>query len=172
MVNLFASEEILNPSKRCYKRIDNFSQNGNNYIFRYKPYHKSERAIFFATVYYQSGIHLSPNIKVVEFTENEVKELPSNPVLYSSRDIGSENIFISFKDKDVENIISLNNEIQIKNGTQGIKGISTSGGIITYSVLTKKHKPNKDNILMFDFHNEEDRDKEYLLFQERHKMFY
>lgn len=155
-LTLFASEEQIKTEFRSYIAYTNYKRKENLYIFKYTPFYKSKRVHFFATALLQNGGLISTNIESVEFETNEVKQEFQKQILYSSRESGGENIFLSKEKIKFNEIFEKKKEIlSIKNGPQGIKGLSMKNGIISFAIKSLKYKPNFDSILMLDLFSKE-----------------
>ncbi len=150
-VSLYASEEQIKTEFRNYIRIDKCKTKGSAFIFKYVPFNKSKRVIFFATATLQDGSFISTNIEAVEFKEEDFSSNFSNQVFYSSREEGAENIFASKNKIRFNEIFNSKKDIlPVKTGAQGIKGLSIKSGIISFAIQNVKYKPAFDSILMFD----------------------
>lgn len=152
-VELYASEEIHNPAKRCWQMVCGGKKVDGGYVFEYSPYHKSSQASFFAQVTYKNGFVAGTKIINKKFTEKEV--LPSHKckILYSSRTCGAESIFSAahqFTDTKTQVNIEDKKRIEVKKGPLGIEGVSCEWGLLTFKFATAKDRPIDGSILIID----------------------
>ena len=151
-VEIFVSEEMIQPQLRCYEKIDvKKSQNGK-FTAKYLPYSGSEIIFAYANVYYKNGLKLSTSIVAKRFTVEQVGNSFKNNILYSSRKNNSHSIFSSAMaikgDKNIETTDS--NLVVEKKGPMGINGVTCRGGLLTFALASKKYQPKNGSMLLLD----------------------
>ncbi len=151
---LFVSEGEETPALRAWTRTEKFlEKDGDTYKFEYTPYHKSNIALFFASVEYKNGFCISSNIISKRFSEEEVKSGYKSAVKYSSRYENAESVFFAKNTFDLKPTgidLKNKNKVFVKNGTMGIEGAGCASGLASFTVNSIKYKPNDDAILMLD----------------------
>jgi len=157
---VYVSEEITNPSLRCWYKIDEvFERNGNVFVYEYQPYHESGIVTMFAQAHYKDGFALGSNIIIKKFKENEVKNAYKSNILYSSRIPNAESVFIAAnqgRDNPNHVNVSTNKRIKVLEGPMGIKGAFCEWGLLTFKINAIKDKPNLDAMLMLDVYSKEE----------------
>ena len=152
-VELYASEEIHNPAKRCWQVVCGGKKVDGNYIFEYSPYHKSNQATFFAQATYKNGFVAGTKIINKKFTEKEVLSSHKSKILYSSRNCGAESIFSAahqFEDRKTQVNTEDKKRVEVKKGPMGIDGVCCKWGLLTFKFATQKDCPVDGSILMMD----------------------
>lgn len=156
-VDLFASEEISDPSKRCWQKVCKGVKKENGvYSFEYLPYQKSAQATFFAQITYKNGFVAGTRIINKKFTEKDVLPSHKSKILYSSRLCNAEVVF-SAANQDIENGARINlhdkRRVVVKKGPMGIEGVCCKWGLLTFKFATEKDRPMNDALLMFDVYS-------------------
>ncbi len=152
-VSVFVAEEKIDPSLRCYQRLDAKKGQNGKFVSEYVPYKESEIVFAYATVEYKNGLKLSTNLISKRFNAEKVGNAFKSNILYSSRIKNSESIFapakpINFEIKKVETIGD--GSVIEKKGPMGINGVTSSGGLLTLAISSKKYKPKEGSMLLLD----------------------
>ncbi len=152
-VNVFASEEKINPSLRCWQKLDAKKVQKGNYIAEYLPYKESEIIFLYATVAYKNGLKLSTSVISKRFSAEQVNNAFKSNILYSSRVKNSHSIFASAEPSNLETkkveIVDKNKVIE-KKGPMGINGVTCTEGLLTFALSSKKYQPKNSAMLLLD----------------------
>ena len=153
-VELYAAEEVTDPAKRCWQRVeDGKKHDGNVYKFEYLPYSNSMQVAFFACITFKNGFTISTKIINKKFTANDLLPSHKSKILYSSRLPYAESVF-SAAEQDAETNTKINlidkKRVQVQKGPMGIEGVGCKWGLLTFKFAAAKDKPAEDGILMFD----------------------
>lgn len=153
-VCLYASEEVVNPAKRCWTKFSPKKIEDNKFVFEYLPYPKSKIAFFFARVTTENGFTFSTSIIAKKFSEKEIGVSHKSTVIYSGRQAFSESVFSPLT---VDGLIAeKSEEVTVKNGPMSIAGVGAANGLKTFKINCAKDKPREDAIFMFDVFSKEE----------------
>jgi len=152
-VELYVAEEIIDPSKRCWKRIEHFSNENGKFQFEYLPYADSMQVVYFAKMIYKNGFIFSTPVATKKFSSSEITVSHKSCVVYSGRDENAESVFSPLVENQL--VVKPDEEVVEKSGPMGIKGMSTLSGVQTFRINAKKYRPKDDAILMFDVYTKE-----------------
>ncbi len=157
---LYASEEITEPSKRCwFRHSDVAKKTEDGYEFIYHPYYSSGIVNFFAKVQYKNGFVIGSNVISKKITADEMFKGYKSNIIYSSRIEEGESVF-SAANQIEENCDHVNTtigeQILVKKGPMDIEGVYCKWGLLTFKINAAKDKPNADALLMFDVYVEKD----------------
>ncbi len=154
-VELFVSEEVNNPSLRCWQKVVGGKKEENVYNFTYSPYPESKSVTMFAQAKYKGDLTVGSKIINKKFKKEEVLPAHKSNILYSSRIKNAESVFYSASQKG-ECLLFTNDAdvVKVKRGPMGIEGVTCSAGLLTFKFCTKKDRPSDGALLMFDVYAE------------------
>lgn len=155
-VHVFASEGVIEPEYRCWKKIASFSPSDKKEKreVEFTPVQENGIVFFYSEIVYKNGFTVSSPLVVKRFTKNEVKGLPQFNVVYSCKEQYKQGIFegVTTNVKTSLYMKTVYEPIVEKEGAFGISGIDASRGIYTFNVL----KPHSDAMFMVDVHSKTD----------------
>ena len=158
-VELYASEEIVEPAKRSWIKVGELKKGEDSkYVFNYLPYHNSNQANFFAQITFKNGFVAGTKIINKKFNAKEILPSHKSKILYSSRVENNETVFHGANQDLFDNHkINLEDKkrVFVKKGPMGIEGVGCKWGLLTFKFSAEKDKPIDDAILMFDIFSKE-----------------
>lgn len=151
-VKLYVAEGIIDPSIRSWQEVDG-EKIENGYKFNFKPFADSKNIMFFAKSFYKNKFSVCSEILCKKVKSEEIENKYKSNIIYSSRLPNGESKFCAWKESATGSLpinIDGNNDIIVKNGPCGINGITSTNGLLTYSVGTPRFSPKDDALFMFD----------------------
>ena len=151
-VSLFAAEETVNPSLRCWNfKAEIVKETEEHFLFKYTPYKYSGQAMFFARVRYANGFTVCSRIMAKKFKPEEIFNENKSNVLFSSR----ENKYMLSPLSFSENVIfdvqaEKTDDIRLENGAFEIEGVTAASGIVSYKINNAVDRPKAESILLAD----------------------
>ncbi len=152
-VEIYVAEEMINPTLRCWQKLEVKKGQDGVYLSEYSPYKEGEIVFAFAIVEYKNGFKSSTNLIAKRFTAVQVNNTFKSNILYSSRLLNSHSIFtpatpsnLTAKKVDVVD----RGVVREKKGPMGITGVTCSGGLLTFALASKKYQPKDGSIFMLD----------------------
>lgn len=154
-VELFVSEEVSEPSLRCWQKVVCGKKEENKFIFTYSPYPESNSVTMFAQAKYKGYLTVGSKIINKKFKKEEMLPSHKSNILYSSRIKNAESVFYSASQKGECSLFTDGKDlVKVKKGPMGIEGVSCDAGLLTFKFCTKKDRPSDDALLMFDVYAE------------------
>lgn len=154
-VDLYASEETLNPALRCWNfAAEQVEETKEGFVCRYLPYKYSGQVFFFATAKYTSGFSVSSRIICKKFDESEIQNESKSNIIFSSRENKyllqpyfrrTDSIIAYMREKATQ-------EIRIERGAFDIEGITCAEGLRSLKINNKKDRPKEGSILLVDIY--------------------
>lgn len=153
-VHIFASEGVIEPEYRCWKKIASFdpSDKTKKCEVEFSPVQENGIVFFYSEIAYKNGFTVSSPLVVKRFSKNEVKCVPQFNVVYSCKEKYKEGIFegINTNVKTSLYMKTVSEPVVEKVGAFGINGVDASRGIYTFNVL----KPTQDAMFMIDVYSQ------------------
>ncbi len=157
-VEVYVAEEQVNPTLRCWQKLQTQQEQNGIFTSSYIPYNQAEIVFAYANIEYKNGLKLSTNLISKRFTLEQVKNTFQSNILYSSRLEKAESIFSPAKPSSVgtRNIDIVDRGIvREKKGPMGIVGVTCSGGLLTFALANKKYQPKDGSMFMLDVYVKE-----------------
>ena len=151
-VHIFASEGVIEPEYRCWKKIATFdpSDKTAKRDVDFSPVQENGIVFFYSEIVYKNGFTVSSPLVVKRFNKNEVKCVPEFNVVYSCKEQYKQGVFEGVRTNVKTSLYmkTVYEPVVEKEGAFGIYGVDASRGIYTFNVL----KPSQDAMFMIDVH--------------------
>ncbi len=137
-VSVYASEGVVNPIYRCWKKIDeSISLGDTTFETEYSPAQDNKIAFFFTEVTYGNGFTTTSAVVNKRFSPNEVKPVPQFKTVYSSLEKYKDGIFeaLSTRVKTILGMKTVYEPVALKQGARSVMGVDASRGLLTLNVL-------------------------------------
>lgn len=157
---VYVCEQTTKPSLRCWRKVTAHEKNEETgeRIFKYFPYSNAQNVVAFAQASYKNGYEIGSKTIMKRFSEQEVSLTYKSNVIYSSRNVNAESVFVPAK-QDGKGSAHLNyqevDEVFVKKGPMGINGVCAKNGLLTFKINSDTDRPSDEAILMFDVYSKE-----------------
>ena len=152
-VSVFVSEGQLNPALRQWKKLTEYNEKEQSFVFEYLPSSKSEIAFCFAKVEYKNGFTVCSDTLSKKIEKTQSSTFYKSKVVYSSREENAESVF-SPVDKSTKKPSGIEltdeNGVFVKDGAMDIQGVTSKGGLLSFGIGLEQNRPKEDGILLLD----------------------
>ena len=152
-VDVFVSEQKVDPALRSWLKIDTKKTDKNKFVGEYQPFYLSDLLTCFATVEFSNGFKTSTNVLAKRFKQEEVIKTNKNNVIYSSRIVNSESVFAPLDcsaDYPLNIDVSPKGKVETKKGPMDISGVGCVRGLNTFAVGSDRYQPANNSLIMLD----------------------
>ena len=154
-VSVYASEGVINPVYRCWKKIDeSISLGDTTFETEYIPAQDNKIVFFYTEVTYDNGFTTCSAVATKRYSSTEVKSIPQFKTVYSSLEKYKDGIFegLTTRVKTILGMKTAYEPIAVKQGACSVMGVDASRGLFTLNVLN----PSDDAMMVLSVCSKED----------------